>query len=242
MKTVFLNGSPKKKFSASGYLLSLQRLFVRGQKVTCALRGRGGYQPVLEELRDADAVVFCLPLYVDGLPSHVLLFLKEMEQFCVENGIKLHVYVISNNGFIEGRQNKPLMQVFENFCARSGLNWCGGIGVGGGVMLNVTRILILVFAGILALNLLAGGGVCSSLKVFAIQMLVLLFLNGGVLFYEARMGACIWRAKAFGKKYTRILLPSFVFILFADLFFLMTSVFQGGFFRGWLAKKEIQKG
>ena len=32
-----------------------------------------------------------MPLYVDGVPSHVLPFLKEM------------------NGFIEGRQNEPIM-------------------------------------------------------------------------------------------------------------------------------------
>jgi hypothetical protein len=34
------------------------------------------------------------------------------------------------------------------------------------------------------------------------------------------------------------MLPSFVFILFADIFFTIVSVFQGGIFRGWLAKKR----
>lgn len=74
MKTVFVNCSPKKRFSASAYFLRLQRLFVRGQKVTLALRGRRGHEQILAELADADAVVFCLPLYVDSVPSHVLPF------------------------------------------------------------------------------------------------------------------------------------------------------------------------
>ena len=33
MKTVFINGSPKKKFSASAYFISVQSLFVKGKKV-----------------------------------------------------------------------------------------------------------------------------------------------------------------------------------------------------------------
>ncbi len=36
----------------------------------------------------------------------------------------------------------------------------------------------------------------------------------------------------------RMRIPSFVFILFADIFFLIISLLQGGVFRGWLAKKE----
>lgn len=243
MKTVFVNCSPKKRFCASSYFLGLQRLFVRGEKATEKLRGKGDHQRILQELSDADAVVFCLPLYVDGLPSHVLPFLKEMERFCRENQVRLDLYSISNNGFIEGNQSEPLLQVFQNFCARSGLNWCGGMGIGGGVMLNVTRILFLVQVGLLLLNLLVSGVESGdffplgALQNFGVQSAILLFLNLGVLFYTFQMGRAINKGAFFGKKYTRILIPSFVFILFADLFFLIISVFQGGFFRGWLAKK-----
>ena len=157
MKTVFINCSPKKRFCASSYFLGLQRLFVKGTKVTEKLRNRNDHERILNELSDADAVVFCLPLYVDSVPSHVLPFLKEMEHFCKKNGICLNLYSISNNGFIEGNQSEPLLQVFQNFCSRSNLNWCGGIGIGGGVMLNVTRILFVVQIGVLLLNMLLSG-------------------------------------------------------------------------------------
>ena len=89
MKTVFINCSPKKRFCASSYFLGLQRLFVKGTKVTEKLRNISDHERILTELSDADAVVFCLPLYVDSVPSHVLPFLKEMEHFCKENGICL---------------------------------------------------------------------------------------------------------------------------------------------------------
>ena len=247
MKTVFINCSPKKRFCASAYFLALQRLFVGGQKVTEKLRTPADHARILEQLRDAEAVVFCLPLYVDGIPSHVLRFLVQMEGFCRECGLRFSVYCIANNGFIEGKQNEPLMQTFEHFCARAGLAWGGGVGIGGGVMLNVSRILFFVDIGILALNTLlsvinTGSFFPKDAWIsFAESAALLLYFNLGVLFCLIRMGGHIRRGTFSGRKYTRILIPSFVFILFADIFFFIISVFEGGLFRGWLAKKPYEK-
>ena len=244
MKTVFINGSPKKRLCASSYFLFLQRLFVSGEKVTETLRTPADHDRVLEQLRDAQAVVFGVPLYVDGIPSHLLRFMEKMERFCKENGLQLSVYCIANNGFIEGKQNEPLMQVFENFCLRTGLAWGGGVGIGGGVMLNVTRILFVVEIALLVLNTVLSAvrtGVFFPKEAwlsFAESTALLLYFNLGVLFYLFGMGRAIGKGTAFGKKYTRILIPSFVFILFADIFFTIISLLQGGVFRGWLAKKQ----
>ncbi len=244
MKTVFINCSPKKNASASAYFLSLQRVFTGGEKVSEKLRTPADHARVLEQLRDAQAAVFVLPLYVDGVPSHVLRFMEEMETFCRENGLKLSVYCVANNGFIEGKQNEPLMQVFENFCARAGLTWGGGVGIGGGVMLNVTRILFLVDIALLALNTVlsvARTGIFFPKEAwisFAENAALLLYFNLGVLFCLAGMGRAIRKGASFGKRYTRILIPSFIFILFADVFFVIISLLEGGIFRGWLARKE----
>ena len=244
MKTIFINGSPKKRFCASSYFLFLQRLFVGGEKVNEHLCTKGDYQRILDRLPGADAVVFGLPLYVDGVPSHVLGFLEEMERFCQEKALHLKVYVIANNGFIEGKQNEPLIQVMEHFCQRAGLTWGGGVGIGGGVMLNVTRILFFVQVGLLVLNLLLSGIQTGNFRPtgrlygFVKNVAWLLYFNLGVLFYIIRMSGAIRKGQAAGKRYTRILIPSFVFILFADLFFIIISLFEGGLFRGWLAKKK----
>lgn len=196
-------------------------------------------------MSDADTVVFCLPLYVDGIPSHVLFFLEELENFCKQSHVYLNVYCIANNGFVEGRQNEPLMHVFQNFCVRSGLKWCGGIGIGGGVMLNITQILFAVNVIIFCLNVVLNGiqnGIfidAGIIRGFLLGILILVFLNLGVLIYIFKMGRAINRGDGycFGEKYTRILLPSFVFIVIADVFFTVVSIFQGGIFRGWLTKK-----
>ncbi len=246
MKTVLINCSPKKRFCASAYFLFLQKLFLNGEKVTEKLRAPADHACILEQLKDADAVVFCLPLYVDGIPSHVLRFLEEMEAFCRQNDIHPGIYCIANNGFIEGRQNEPLMQSFAHFCTRAGLRWGGGVGIGGGVMLNVTRIMFFVEIAILLLNIgLSAANTGNffprdSWISFGENAVLLLYFNLGVLYYLIRMGSCIRKGTCAGKKYTRILIPSFVFILFADIFFVIISLFEGGLFRGWLAKKKIE--
>ncbi len=243
MKTVFIDCSPKKRLSASGFIAGFTAAFVAGKKKKEKLRTKADYGRVLEAVKDADSVVFSMPLYVDGVPSHVLPFLREMELYCKESNPALNVYVIANNGFIEGRQNEPLMQVMENFCARSGISWRGGLGIGGGVMMNVMRIMLTVFFGLAILNTILavvreGSFQAGPLLGFGKQALEVLFFGCGIVAFDLWLAFCINRQKPFGKRYTRVMLPSFVFILFADIFFVIASFFQGGMFRGWLAKKK----
>lgn len=237
MKTIFINGSPKKKLSVTSYLLGIVRLLVRGEVVLEKVRNASDHERVLQSLRDADAVVLGMPLYVDGVPSHMLAFMKVMEKYCIDNNIRLKVYAVSNGGFIEGCQNRPLMQVLENFCKRCNLQWCGGVGIGGGVMLNVMRIMFCVYAGLFILNTVTSG-LTAALPIFAEQLVVVLFFSLGAFLYCLRMGIAINKGATCGIKFTRILLPSFLFILAADIFFVIISIFQGGIFKGWLSRKE----
>ena len=111
-------------------------------------------------------------------------------------------------------------------------------------MLNVTRILFFVDIALLILNTVlsvvnTGNIFAESAWIsFAGNAALLLYFNLGVLFYLARMGGHINKGSESGKKYTRILIPSFIFILFADIFFIIISLFEGGLFRGWLARKK----
>ena len=244
MKTIFIDCSPKRKLSASGFVASLTGVFVPGIKKKMKLRTKADHEAVLKELEDADVVVFSMPLYVDGVPSHVLPFLKEMEKWCKDNNSGIGVYVIANNGFIEGRQNESLMQIMENFCIRSGLKWCGGLGIGGGVMMNVMRIMIMVVLGVTVINLgITGMNTGNFMEMryiygFLEDLAVLLLLGSGIIIFDIWLAFCIKRKKAYGKHYTRIMLPSFVFIICADLFFTMISIMKGGIFRGWFSKKK----
>ena len=128
----------------------------------------------------------------------------------------------------------------EHFCARSGLDWCGGIGIGGGVMLNVERIMMTVMFGIMLLNVLVqavqGGDALEPVKSFGLSLLQMVVLCCGIIAFLIRLVCHINRGADAGKRYTRIMLPSFIFILFADVFFTILSILQGGIFRGWFSR------
>ena len=245
-KTVLINCSPKRKLSVSGFLMRCAGILIRGKKEYLQLRTPADRPAILQALKTAGKVIFVTPLYVDGVPSHMLPFMREMEAFCRENGLRLKVYVIANNGFIEGKQNEPLMQVMENFCVRSGLDWCGGIGIGGGVMLNAERIMITVMFGLMLLNVLLntvqGGNVLDPVCSFGKSLLGLVILACGIIAFGIRLAVHINKGTDAGKKYTRIMLPSFVFIVFADVFFIIVSVLQGGIFRGWFSRFKPDTG
>ena len=239
-KTVLINCSPKKKLSVSGFIMKCEGLLIRGRKEYFQLRTPADRKPILDALKTAGKVVLVTPLYVDSVPSHMLPFMKEMERFCRENGLHLKVYVIANNGFIEGKQNESLMQVAENFCTRAGLQWCGGVGIGGGVMLNVERIMISVMFGLMLLNMglsaIHGESVLEPVRSFGYSLLQLLVLCCGIITYTVRLAVHINKGTDAGKWYTRIMVPSFIFILFADIFFIIISFFQGGIVRGWFSR------
>ena len=243
MKTVFINGSPKKRAGASDYLLCVQKAFVKSKKVMEKLRSKADHARILEQIKDADTVVFSVPLYFDGIPSHVLSFLEELEGFCKENNLSLKIYAISNGGFIEGKQNKGVLQVFENFCARSGNVWGGGLGVGGGVMLHVMRMVFRLQVIIFLIKILYSGFFkfdfmpLDSLDIFIRSSLVIFLLNIGVFICAYIMGRAINKGKTSKNRYTRIMIPSFIFIPIAATFFFVFSVIKGGIFRGWLKRK-----
>ena len=245
-KTVLINCSPKKHLSVSGFIMKCAGLMIRGEKEYLQPRTPADRQAVLQALKDVGKVVFVTPLYVDSFPSHILSFLKEMEAFCLENSLRLKVYVIANNGFIEGRQNEPLMRVMENFCARSGLEWCGGIGFGGGVMLNVERIVLSVMFGVMIIRICLcaarGESVLGPIRSYGISLLELLVFACGIIAFTVRLVLHINKGTDAGKRYTRIMLPSFIFILVADIFFVIISVLQGGIFRGWLSRPKPDAG
>jgi len=243
MKTVFINASPKKRFSASANFIRLQRFFVKGTTVREHLRNKSDHLRVLESLKDADSVVFALPLYIDSLPTHIISFLKDLEAFSKENNLNLKIYVISNGGFIEGKQNAVVFRIFENFCKRSGNAWCGGVGIGGGVMLNVLTIVFYVQVALLFLNVILNGVQFGNwlptdvFSGFGMQMLSIAFFYSGALFYIFRQGVHINKQAFSDVKFTRVMVPSFIFILITDIFFFIISIFNGGIFRGWLKKK-----
>ncbi len=136
---ILINGSPKTKGSASGVILQgLKQALPREISVReCAIRTAPLTEEAVQAAVCSDVLVFAFPLYVDGLPSHMIDALLKLECSLKSAPPKERfVYAIANCGFYEGHQCAPALQMMENWSARSNLSWGQGLGVGAGGMLS----------------------------------------------------------------------------------------------------------
>ena len=235
MNLLIIHASPKKKGGASRFFSRLFRLFLPGvRKEAAPLSCRQDFQQILELFPDMDAVCLFVPLYVDSLPSHVVEFLIQAEEYCKSHPCRFRLYAFSNNGFVEGKQNRPALHMLQAWCKRAGIIWGGGIGIGGGTMLQVLGIVYPILIGIIllqmALSLCSIGTISGELwRSFVIQMLTWLFLNSGMLWCMARLSSAIRRERVLPNQFTRVMIPSWLFIPIADVFMILSSLFQGRF-------------
>lgn len=81
MKITLINGSPKVKDSASGLILNELKIFLNNSEDEAErnisiseynFRKNKLDSAVIEEVVTSDILVFIFPLYVDGVPSHLL--------------------------------------------------------------------------------------------------------------------------------------------------------------------------
>lgn len=139
MKIALINGSPKISGSASGCILQeLQSLLDSENQAIGAYHIKKPEVGVEEitSLSESDCLVFAFPLYVDGIPAHLLSCLVRLEQHFASTQRDITVYAVANCGFYEGNQNRLALAMMENWSHRAGLQWGQGIGVGAGGMLT----------------------------------------------------------------------------------------------------------
>lgn len=133
MKIALINGSPKVKNSTSGTLLEDLKYYCSGKAeiIEVGLHSATISEKVKEELNTAEAWVFAFPLYVDGIPAHLLSCLVQLEEACLQNH-ETNIYGIVNCGFYEGIQAEFALKILQNWTTKGGYVWGSGIGVGGG--------------------------------------------------------------------------------------------------------------
>ena len=141
MKACLINGSPKHKDSASGLFLEAleQKLgdeFEYDRIATASI----DMQDLLDSVRGSDVIVIAFPLYIDGLPSHLLRLLHSAEPKIAEIAPNAKLYGIALNGFYEGRQNQTALDMLRNFCERAGLSWGQGAGIGASPMVHAIPV------------------------------------------------------------------------------------------------------
>ena len=135
MKIAVINGSPKVKNSASEFILSSLKSLIPDEIEFSEFKFNHVKltEADLIEIANIDILIFAFPLYVDGIPSHLLRCLYQLETFLNASKTKeIKVYAIVNCGFYEGRQANIAMDLMKNWSSKANLKWGQGIGIGGG--------------------------------------------------------------------------------------------------------------
>jgi multimeric flavodoxin WrbA len=138
MKIAMINGSPKAKDSNSAILQgALEKLISDKAEITYYKIGTQAFsQEGYEELLQHDIWVFAFPLYCDAIPSNIFSMMVGFDEFIKNQKSKnICVYLLMNNGFYEGDQTAIAFEITKNWCKRTGLRFCGGMGHGAGEML-----------------------------------------------------------------------------------------------------------
>lgn len=139
MKIALINGSPRLGKSNSGFLLNaLESLIHQEHKI---FHYQTNHPPLPQEqvqaLCQMDVLVFAFPLYVDGIPSHLLSLLVALEGHLKgRDAQEVLVYALVNNGFYEGKQTAHAIDILKNWCHKAGVKFGQGIGIGAGEILK----------------------------------------------------------------------------------------------------------
>lgn len=245
MNVLILDGSPKPGGGNSRYFSRLLGGLGPGVRVERIKILPKHYTDIFARFDEIDTLVLTIPVYVDAVPASMLRFLTQAEQACHAQGCSFSVYSIANCGFFEGYQCKNELAVLANWCARAGLQWRGGIGLGAGEMLGVLRFIPPVSLGVSALvtlisviaSAVSGQGIGAALMGFNWQSPLIslgwyMLFSAGMFWALGGLRRNIRAGKTMESRYATVICPRFLFVLFANLFWIIRAALCGvGFWR-----------
>lgn len=86
-------------------------------------------------LFDCDIWLLSFPVYMMGLPSHLMAVMQTLEQEAAERGPReIRVYALANTDLYEGNNAYPAFRMLSLWCEACRFSWCGGMGIGGGFL------------------------------------------------------------------------------------------------------------
>lgn len=143
-RALLLVGSPKATSTSASLgdhvlgLLKQYGLLTDTLHITSTLRSAEGAGPLISAVDAADIIVLAFPLYVDSLPSPVVRSLQLLARHrrAMDNPPRQRLLAISNCGFPEAGHNETALAQCRIFCRDSGIEWAGGLGLGGGGMIG----------------------------------------------------------------------------------------------------------
>jgi len=140
-RVLLLVGSPRGPKSTSESLgkYLLDRLQERGLEtgkvyIHPSLMSDEGRTKLVEAVDGSDLLILSFPIYVDSLPSPVIGALELVAEHRKKSkrSKEQQMVAISNSGFPEARHNETALAICRRFAMETGIEWAGGLGLGGG--------------------------------------------------------------------------------------------------------------
>jgi len=140
-KVALLIGSPRGESSTSSVLGNylIKKLEEKSIKtevlhIHSQLKSQKMKEQLLNKIKTTDLILLAFPLYVDTLPAPVIrIFELIAENINIEKQKKTQkLMVIVNCGFPEANHNKYALAICEQFALETGMQWIGGLSLGGG--------------------------------------------------------------------------------------------------------------
>jgi hypothetical protein len=144
-KALLFIGSPHGFNSSSNSLGSylLDKLQSGGYETSkihaqAAVHNQEKQAEMLAQVADSDLLILAFPLYVDSLPSGLILALEKIAEDRKKTEPTKHtgVLAIVNNGFPDSKQNATAIAICKQFANETGFEWVGGLAMGAGAMIG----------------------------------------------------------------------------------------------------------
>lgn len=134
-KVVLLNPSVRYiKGNSAKFLNELNKLLKTETEIINLQQYTNNFDELYKKLYDASAIVLCMPLYVDGMPSQMIRFLeKYLKEY--DGGIK-KIYGLVNMGLYENRQLKNILEMIKQFSEIMHFEYCGSLGISAGELIG----------------------------------------------------------------------------------------------------------
>ncbi len=135
-KIILLNGSLRgSQANTLKFLRKLEGNLVGETEIINASSYNSRPDDLVNILLSAKTVILGMPLYVDGIPSHLLRIMEKMETCAAPEGKR--IYTLVNMGMYESSQMRNLLGMVKSWCDKCGFEYCGGLAVGCGEMMGM---------------------------------------------------------------------------------------------------------
>jgi len=140
-RVLLLLGSPKTQKSTSeslgGYLVEkLRHMGFEAESIRAHATARSaeGREKLFQACDAADLIVLSFPLYVDCLPAPLIQALERLAAHwaSADERRRPRLAAICNAGFPESSQCATALAICRQFARETGLDWAGGLALGGG--------------------------------------------------------------------------------------------------------------